>query len=179
MSEDNEGSRGARHVPPGRGRSLWVFGGLVTFYALGEDTGGAFTLLEESTAPETGAIPHVHHEEDQGLYVLDGEHEFVCDGRTFPGSAGSFVYVPRGTVHSFSNVGTTPGRLLVLSLPAGGTEDFFFEVGEPAEGGSPPPDPGPPGVGTLREIARRHGSGIDTLALLQQLGAEDSRERDA
>ena len=86
--------RGVKHVPSGGGESLWVFGGLVTFYALGEDTGGAFTLFEEETSPQTGALPHLHHEEDQAFYVLLGEHEFVCDGRAFAAKPGSFVYAP-------------------------------------------------------------------------------------
>ena len=130
---------GSVHVPPGRGRSLWFNGGLVKFYALGEDTGGAFTLFEESLAPQDRALPHLHHEEDQAFYVLEGEHEFVCDGRTFAAGAGSFFYVPRGTVHSYENVGTEPGRILILSAPAGGTERIFFELGESATEESPPP----------------------------------------
>jgi mannose-6-phosphate isomerase-like protein (cupin superfamily) len=176
MSDEAMGGRGVKHVPSGEARSLWVWGGLVRFYALGEDTGGAFTLLEEDTSPQGGAFPHVHHEEDQAFYVLEGEHEFVCDGQTFATEAGSFVYVPRGTVHSFTNVGTTPGRVLVLSTPAGGTERFFFEVGEPAmdESSPPPTSRGPESmddIARLREIAQRHGSDIDPLALLQQLSA--------
>ncbi len=174
-----EVERGVRCVPPGEARSLWFNGGLVTFYALGEETGGAFTLFEEATAPGDSALPHLHHEEDQAFYVLQGEHEFVCDGRTFGAEAGSFVYVPRGVVHSFANVGETDGRLLIFSTPAGGTESFFFEVGEPAEDEtSPPPDSGEvrglEDIMRLREIARKHGSDIDTLALLQQLGAKSS-----
>ena len=167
-----------RHVPPGEAKSLWVFGGLVTFYALGEDTGGAVTLCEEATAPRAGALPHLHHEEDQAFYVLEGEHEFVCGGETFEAKPGSFVYVPRGTVHSFENVGEAPGRLLILSTPAGGTERFFFEVGEPArDGASLPPSnmpEGMEGIAKIREIARRHGSDIDTLALLRQLTASSA-----
>lgn len=171
-----EGNRSVKHVPAGGGRSLWVFGGLVTFYALGEETGGAFTLFEEATPPQSGALPHVHHHEDQALYVLEGEHEFVCDGRTFLAEAGSFVYVPRGTVHSFENVGTTAGRLLIISTPAGGTEKFLFEVGEPAtDKSSPPPDTDPLDLAKLRATVRKHGSDIDTLALLQQLSASPRR----
>ena len=116
---ESEGDRSFVHVPPGGGRSVWFNGGLVTFYALGEDTGGAFTLFEEAIAPQDRALPHLHHEEDQAFYVLEGEHEFVCDGRAFAAGVGSFVYVPRGTVHSYENVGTEPGRLLILSTPAG------------------------------------------------------------
>ncbi len=174
-----EVERGVRCVPPGEARSLRFNGGLVTFYALGEETGGAFTLLEEATAPGDSALPHLHHEEDQAFYVLEGEHEFTCDGRTFGAEAGSFVYVPRGVVHSFANVGETDGRLLIFSTPAGGTESFFFEVGEPAEDdSSPPPDSGEvrglEDITRLRQIARKHGADIDTLALLQQLSAKSS-----
>jgi mannose-6-phosphate isomerase-like protein (cupin superfamily) len=167
MSDEAMGGRGVKYVPPGGARALWVWGGLVRFSALGEDT-----------SPQSGAFPHVHHEEDQAFYVLEGEHEFVCDGQNFAAETGSFVYVPRGTVHSFTNVSTTPGRILVLSTPAGGTERFFFEVGEPAtdESSPPPTSRGPESmddVARLREIAQRHGSDIDPLALLQQLSASN------
>jgi mannose-6-phosphate isomerase-like protein (cupin superfamily) len=165
-----------RHVPPSGGKTLWVFGGLVTFLALGEETGGAFTLFEEATSPGSSAFPHLHHGEDQAFYVLDGEYAFECGGRAFGAKPGSFVYVPRGSVHSFENVGTKPGRLLILSAPAGGTEAFFFEVGEPATDRSSPPASTVPegfeGIAKIREIARKHGSDIDALALLRQLSAD-------
>lgn len=183
-SRENKSAHRVKYVPSGEGKSLWVFGGLVTFYVLGEETGGAFTLFGEATSPQSGALPHLHHEEDQALYVLEGEHEFVCDGHTFSAVAGSFVYVPRGTVHSFKNVGTTPGRLLIISTPAGGTEKFFFEVGEPAtDKSSPPPTSGAPegleDIARLKKIAQKHGSDIDTLALLQQLSASPPAEQNA
>jgi mannose-6-phosphate isomerase-like protein (cupin superfamily) len=170
---------GVVHVPPGGGRSVWFNGGLVTFYALGEDTGGAFTLLEEAIAPQDKAMPHLHHEEDQAFYVLEGEHEFVCDGRAFAAKAGSFIYVPRGTVHSYENVGTEPGRLLIFSTPAGGTERIFFELGEPATEGSPPPPTEPLDLASFRATVQKYGSDIDLFALLQQVSAEPSREQDA
>jgi mannose-6-phosphate isomerase-like protein (cupin superfamily) len=167
------------HVPPGEGKALWVFGGLIIFYALGEDTNGAFTLFEEATSPGSSAFPHLHHEEDQAFYIVEGEHEFACGGSTFAAGAGSFVYVPRGTVHSFTNVGEKPGRLLIISAPAGGTEAFFFEVGEPAtDRSSPPPTSDMLDVAKLREIARRHGSDIDTLALLRQLAADSAPKQE-
>jgi len=180
VSDEGRGERSVKHVPPGRGQSLWVFGGLVTFYAMGEDTGGAFTLFEEATSPGSSAFPHLHREEDQAFYVLEGDHEFACGGETFAAGVGAFVYVPRGTVHSFENVGKTSGRILVLSTPAGGTEGFFFEVGEPAtNGSSPPPTSEMPDVVKLREIARKHGSDIDTLALLRSLSANPAPRQES
>ncbi len=166
MSEQRQSNRSVKHIPPGEARSLWFFGGLVTIYALGEDTGGAFTLLEEATEPESAAFPHLHHGEDQAFYILQGDHEFVCDGETFMTKPGSFVYIPRGMVHPFTNVGTTPGKIMVLSTPAGGTERFFFELGEPATNTSSPPlsSRGPKSmndIARLKEIAQKHELGCD------------------
>jgi len=172
------------HVPPNKGRSVWFNGGLVKFYALGEDTGGAFTLFEEALAVQDRAVqdralPHLHREEDQAFYVLEGEHEFVCDGSAFATQVGSFVYVPRGTVHSYENVGTEPGRLLILSTPAGGTERLFFDLGEPASEGSSPPPTEPLDLGKFRATVQKYGSDIDLFALLQQISAKPPPKRDA
>lgn len=180
---DNGRDPGVLHVPPGGGRAVWFNGGLVTFYALGEDTGGAFTLFEEAVAPEEGAPPHLHHEEDQAFFVLQGDHEFVCDGRAFEAKAGFFVYVPRGTVHSFENVGAEAGRLLILSAPAGGTEKFFLDRGEPAaDRSSPPPDSRAPetleDIAREKKIAQQYGSDLDLFALLRQISAKSPSERD-
>jgi mannose-6-phosphate isomerase-like protein (cupin superfamily) len=175
---ESGGDPGFVHVPPGGGRAVWFNGGLVRFYAVGEDTGGAFTLFEEALAPQTGALPHLHHEEDQAFYVLEGEHEFVCDGRAFAAGEGSFVYVPRGTVHSYENLGTEPGRLLILSIPAGGTERLFFDLGEPASEGSPPPPTEPLDLKAFRATVQRYGSDIDMFALLRQTSAKPPPKRD-
>jgi mannose-6-phosphate isomerase-like protein (cupin superfamily) len=176
---ESGGDPGVVHVPPGGGRSVWFNGGLMKFYALGEDTGGAFTLFEEAIAPQDKALPYLHHEEDQAFYVLEGEHEFVCDGRALAAKAGSFVYVPRGIVHSYENVGTESGRILILSTPAGGTERIFFELGEPATEESPPPPPAPLDLGAFRATVQKHGSDIDLFAMLQQVSAEHPPKRDA
>ncbi len=176
---ENKDNAGVVHVPPGGGRAVWFDGGLVTFYALGEDTGGAFTLFEEAVAPQEGAVPHLHHEEDQAFYVLEGDHQFVCDGRAFAAGVGSFVYVPRGTVHSYENVGTEPGRLLILSAPAGGTERLFLELGELAAEGSAPPPTEPLDLKAFRATVQRYGSDIDLFALLQRISARRPSERDA
>jgi uncharacterized cupin superfamily protein len=41
--------------------------------------------------PHGGPTPHIHHQEDEALYLLEGELEFLGDKRTFVASAGSFV----------------------------------------------------------------------------------------
>ncbi len=80
---------------------------MITLKARSADTDGtSFALLEEKTPPQGGPTPHILHQEDEALYVLGGELEFLVDERTMRASAGSFFYVPGGTLHTFKNVGT-------------------------------------------------------------------------
>lgn len=143
------------HVPPGKGKSVWLVGDLVTVKMEGEDTGGAYSLVEETTPPQGGPPPHIHHNADETIYVLEGDLEFMVGDQTIPASAGSAVYSPRGTLHTFRNVGASPSRILAVISP-GGFEKFFLEAGEPATEGSSPPE-GEPDVGRIVEIGQKHG----------------------
>ena len=157
----------AKHVPPRQGNSLWVAGELVTLKVLGEDTDGAFTLLEEVTPPQGGPPPHIHHREDEAFYVLEGELEFLVDDRTIPATAGSVAYGPRNILHAFKNVGTTPSRMLVFVAPAG-LEKFFEEVGELASDLSSPPPFGPPEIERLLAAAPKYGQEIPAPRAIAQ-----------
>ncbi len=132
--------RDVSQVPPREGsKSLWVFGELVTYKITSNQTGGAYSLFEVVTQPEEGGPPpHVQHREDEAFWVLEGDYEFVVEGRTVRVGAGSLIYVPRGNLHSHKNMGDEPGRLLVSQTPGGLHERFFEEIGEPATGESWP-----------------------------------------
>jgi len=101
----------AAHVGPGEGRAVWVLGGqLLTYKVTAEQTGGAYSLFEGTVPPGGGAPPHIHHREDESFYVVDGEFEFSRDGETIKAGPGSLVYVPRGSLHAFENVGGREGH---------------------------------------------------------------------
>src|SRR5919199_6496367 len=136
----------ARHLRAGEGRSIWIVGDTYTFKAVGANTNGALMLFEGTVSPQLGPPPHIHHREDEFFYVLEGEFEILDGDRTFMASAGSFVHIPKGTLHRFKNVGATPAKMLVLFTPAG-MENFFFEAGLPAPGGGSPPPLGPEEIG--------------------------------
>jgi len=121
------------HVSPGEGRSLWVLGELLTYKTMSEQTGGAYSLFEVTTQPGGGVLPHVQHREDESFYVLQGEFEFVVEGRTLRAGTGSLLYVPRGNLHTHKNVGEGVGRMLVSQTPGGLCEHFFEEVGKPVD----------------------------------------------
>ena len=125
---------GVAYVPPGEGRrSLWVLGELLTHKIPSHWTGGAYSLFEATTNPGAGPPPHVHHREDESFYVLEGEYEFVVEGRTLRVGAGFLLYVPKGTLHAHKNVGEGVSRMLLTQTPGGLYERFFEEVGKPAE----------------------------------------------
>jgi transposase/quercetin dioxygenase-like cupin family protein len=121
---------------------------------------GSFVLLETVCPPEGGPPPHVHYREDETFYVIEGEMEFLLGDDTVRAVAGSFVHVPKGTMHTFKNVGMTLARFLVTVVP-GGFEKFFFEAGERATDKSTPPVPeGPPDVENLVATAAKYNCEI-------------------
>ena len=142
-------------LKPGEGKSLWVLGDLYTFKVVGEDTGGSFALIEVQVQPENGPPPHIHHREDETFYVLDGEFSFLHGDRGFIATSGSLIYISKGTLHTFKNVGTAPGRLLVVITPAG-FEKFFEEIGEPVIDKSSPPPFNPATVEKLLALAPKY-----------------------
>jgi quercetin dioxygenase-like cupin family protein len=149
--------QGIAHIPPGEGRSLWVLGELVTYKTTSEQTGGAYSLFEATTQPGGGVLSHVQHREDEAFYVLEGEYEFLVEGRTIRAGAGSLFYVPKGTLHAHKNVGERMGRMLVTQTPGGLYEHFFEQVGEEASDRTKPPPEGPPGIGRIVSIAVNYG----------------------
>jgi quercetin dioxygenase-like cupin family protein len=118
----------------GEGRSVWVVGDRYTVKAAGEDTGGAFALVEALVPPGGGPPPHIHHREDEAFYVLEGELLFHADGRDIAAGAGSWVTLARGSLHHFKNVGDRTARMLIVVTPAG-LERYFLEVGRAAGDG--------------------------------------------
>jgi mannose-6-phosphate isomerase-like protein (cupin superfamily) len=91
-----------------------------------EQTGGALGLLRQTIAPKSGPPLHIHRAEDEFYYIVSGEFNFKLGDRIVSAPTQSIVFVPRGTAHTFENVGTKPGVLL-LGVTPGGLEMMFAE----------------------------------------------------
>jgi quercetin dioxygenase-like cupin family protein len=112
-------------VLPGEGATVQgPAGGPLTYKARGEQTGGALTAIENVIAPGEGPPLHVHANEDEAWWVIEGTLRFRLGEQAAEAPAGTFVFVPRGVAHAFQNVGDGPARILVLFTPAG-MERFF------------------------------------------------------
>jgi quercetin dioxygenase-like cupin family protein len=125
-------------LAPAEGRVIPGPEGL-TLKATAEMTGGSIGLLESTSQPGFGPPRHIHHAADELFYVLDGHFEFLIGERVVEAEAGSFVFVPRGTVHAPKIVGPEPGRALIAFIP-GGAEASFEEFAVLAAESQGPPD---------------------------------------
>jgi quercetin dioxygenase-like cupin family protein len=141
----------------GEGRSIWVVGDRYTIKARGNDTGGAFAMMEAIVPPGNGPPPHIHSREDEAFYVLEGELQFYTQDRSFTATTGTWVTLAKGSLHYFKNTGSIPARTLILVTPSG-MENFFLEVGRKAnEGETEPMTSTPEDIQKLVETAPRYG----------------------
>jgi quercetin dioxygenase-like cupin family protein len=145
----------------GEGEARWWLGGLATVKATGKETDGRYTLVEV-LEPEGEAPLHVHHREDEGFWVLEGEVTFEVGEETIKAGPGSFVFGPKGVPHRYA-VDSGPARLLFILSPAG-FEEFIYATSEPAqERALPPQQEGPPSEAEMEQLAglaRRYGGEI-------------------
>ena len=111
---------------PGEGKTVPVPGHKLTHKVGGADTGGAYSMMEVELVGD-GPPLHLHKNEDEAFYVLEGEVKVLLGEQTITAAAGSFVFIPRGTVHSWCRSGPEPAKMLGIFNPAG-FELFFDEA---------------------------------------------------
>lgn len=121
----------------------------------GEDTGGAYSVVEERARLGAMTPRHVHGRESETFMVLDGALEGWCEGRTTLVEAGTMIHLPAGLEHAF-RIASDTAHFYTLITPAG-FESFFVATGrvlaQPFEGELPVPGPVPPeAVAQLQEI---------------------------
>jgi mannose-6-phosphate isomerase-like protein (cupin superfamily) len=121
-------ARRATVLLPGEARRIGAEGGpYVDVLAEATLTRGALTLMETG-GTEVGVGPpmHIHHRDDEAFYVLAGRYRMHLAGRDFDCPAGSFIYVPNGTVHGFFAVEAGTRKLNVYAPSA--FEGFFEDL---------------------------------------------------
>lgn len=92
----------------------------------GRDTGGAICIFEW-TGLSSGPR-RVHRDQDEWIYVIDGELRFVVGEKQFQAGAGASVFVPRQTTHAWASANGRPARIIDIYQPAGRMEEFFRKL---------------------------------------------------
>ena len=142
---------------PTEGRTIAIVGDVYRFLATGEDTDGKYALWEAIVPPGGGPPLHVHSREEEGFYVLEGEIALQVGDRRLAATAGMFINLPVGTLHSFKNESDRPAKMLISVAPAG-LEKMFFEFGVPlAEGATTALPPTKEEIEKLLAVAPRYG----------------------
>ena len=122
--------------------AFWLADTLSVLLASGEQTGGRCCLLWELGPQGSGPTPHTN-EQDEQVCVLEGNLTVRVGDQLLVVSAGSFVFIPRGTVHTF-RVDSPTATILNWYTPAG-FERVIRELGVPAKTRTLPPAGGSPG----------------------------------
>lgn len=138
----------------GEGERLRFWGGgLLTMKATAEETGGAFLLFDDFLSEGKTTPLHVHVDEDELLYVLEGEIVVHIDGEDHVVGPHGVAFAPRGVPHAFL-VSSATARLLTLQTP-GSAEAFYRGASEPAGADAAPA--GPVDFARVRAAADRNG----------------------
>jgi quercetin dioxygenase-like cupin family protein len=112
------------------GEKRWFYGGGVhTWKATPDETGGAFMLFEDRMEQGKLTPLHTHPDSDETMYVLEGEILMHLDGHDHRVASGGIAFAPRGMPHAFM-VLSPVARLLCLHTP-GCCQAFYWDASEP------------------------------------------------
>lgn len=139
----------------GEGEQMWFAGGGVfTWKATAAETGGAFILLEDRMVRGKTTPLHLHPNEDEAVYVLEGELLVYVEGEERRVAQGGFFFAPRGLPHAWM-VTSESAHILALQTP-GTAEAFYRDAGEPVASSADASRP--PDWARLQDVADRSGN---------------------
>ena len=90
-----------------------------------KDTDGALAVFEQTGFTPKGGPPlHIHYNQDEMFYILEGEYKFQVGDDKYSMKQGDTIFLPRNVPHAFVQL-TEKAKVLVTYQPAGKMEDFF------------------------------------------------------
>ena len=126
---------------------------MLPFKLLAQDSGGALSVCEFTLAAwASGPVLHSHVDVDEAFFVVRGLLEAQLGDRRVQLDEGGFLWVPRGTAHTFANAGEEALHVLALAAP-GGIEHLFAEQAAHLKSTQ-----GNPSAEVMDELGRKHGA---------------------
>ena len=154
-NEDVLDKPGTTVLETGQGRSFWLMGDFYAIKTTAEQTGGAYSVTEVESFPGNGPPPHIHHREDECIYIVEGAFSIILAERVVDAADGDFVRIPKGTPHTYKNVGAIPGKMLVILSP-GGLEQLWADLGQPGTLSETPKNDDPSTLNRLLTLAPKY-----------------------
>ena len=135
--------------------ALWYLGNLRIIQAIGEQAGRAVHLTEYVLPAGTHIYAHRHRDEDEGVYVAEGEATFSCGEKVMSATAGTLLFLPQN-VHHHLEVGKSAPLRYVTWMTATGFAHNVLHIGEPGQALvlSPPPFASQEGIQQLAMLLR-------------------------
>ena len=139
MSPETTTTSKPYRLPAGEGLAdVWWKSGRITVKAGPDETGGAFSQFLVDDPRGSGPPVHVHHNEDETFYILEGQVTMLVGDERIDLEAGDYCFGPRGVPHAYL-VTSERARMLVTISPSG-SEQLFVSLGIPVAGVEPPTD---------------------------------------
>jgi mannose-6-phosphate isomerase-like protein (cupin superfamily) len=124
----------------------------VTFLKSRHETQGCFDLFELTVPPFAFLnVPHLHREYDETIIGMNGVASWNIDGSKIDVKPGEQLHIPRGTVHSYSNLHNSTCRMMCLLTPGLVGPEYFREMAAVLRSG------GPPDIAGIANVMMRYG----------------------
>ncbi len=120
----------------------------IAFKVVPQDSSGLL-VIENTFHKPGGPARHLHYEQDEFFYCIDGEFTFEVGHETTHLKPGDCLLARRQVPHVWASTGETAGKILISFTPAGMMEAFFREVTK--ANAMPPQD---------AELWHRHGMAL-------------------
>ncbi|MFY0645126.1 MAG: cupin domain-containing protein [Bacteroidia bacterium] len=120
---------------------------------VGAQTNGQLAVFEDIVEPGVGAPRHIHHEQDETFFFLEGTFDVEIGGVLYHMNPGDMAFVPKGSIHAFKNVGKEKGILRYAFSPAQNIEEMFRSFYEASLRGELSEE-------DMTKIAAKHGQEI-------------------
>ena len=116
-------------------------GDTYTLLTTAAETDGDYIALEALVPPNGGPPLHIHHDQVETFYIVEGEMEMTLGDQVYEAKAGDYVHISKGTPHRFLNRSRTTTKMIFTFVPAGDIEEFFRESFKETTDRHAPPEP--------------------------------------
>jgi quercetin dioxygenase-like cupin family protein len=136
--------------------AYWFLNAIHVLLAHNQSEHGAYSLIHLSAPAGLETPYHVHEDEDEAFYVLEGDLTIIVDGRSMVATRGSYVFLPRKMPHGFRCI--TNAKILIHVIPGGkvGFVGMMLELAVSISDRENLPSPTPPDLKRLVELCEKN-----------------------